>query len=66
MRLTAGVLALLFIPLSFVGLLMGGWIGIIVPVGFVYVIWTLAVSFPKVLRKLSARGTESDRVWQLI
>ncbi|MGS0738183.1 hypothetical protein ACVBEG_16945 [Pseudomonas sp. GG8] len=51
MRLSAGMLALLFIPLSFVGLLMGGWLGIIVPVGFIYVMWKLAVSFPRVLKE---------------
>lgn len=56
MRLSAGMLALLFIPLSFVGLLMGGWLGIIVPVGFIYVMWKLAVSFPRVLKESFLKG----------
>jgi len=51
MRLSAFVLLLLFLPLSFVGLLMGGYLGVIVPIGFVYVMWKLAVSFPKVLNE---------------
>ena len=51
MRLSAWVLALLFIPLCFVGLLMGGWLGIIVPIGFIYVMWKLAFSFRKVLKE---------------
>jgi hypothetical protein len=56
MRWSAAFLALLFIPLSFVGLLMGGWLGIIVPVGFVYLMWKLAVSFPKVLNETFLRS----------
>ncbi|EKT4505781.1 hypothetical protein QM325_11905 [Pseudomonas putida] len=51
MRWSAFVLALLFLPLSFVGLLMGGYLGVIVPVGFIYVIWKLSVAFPKVLKE---------------
>jgi len=56
MRLSAGMLALLFIPLSFVGLLMGGWLGVIVPIGFIYVMWKLAFSFPKVLKESFLKG----------
>jgi hypothetical protein len=56
MRLSAGVLALLFVPLSFVGLLMGGWMGLIVPIGFIYVMWKLAFSFPKVLKESFLKG----------
>jgi hypothetical protein len=51
MRMTAFLLVLLFIPLSFVGLLMGGYLGVIVPIGFIYVIWKLAVGFPRVLKE---------------
>ncbi|MBF4211020.1 hypothetical protein EI533_25250 [Pseudomonas donghuensis] len=56
MRWSAFVLLLLFLPLSFVGLLMGGYLGIVVPIGFIYVIWKLAVSFPKVLKESFLRG----------
>jgi len=50
MRITGLVLCLLFIPLSLVGLLFGGYFGVVVPAVFVYVIWKLLVSFPKVLK----------------
>ncbi|WP_449431802.1 hypothetical protein [Pseudomonas putida] len=56
MRWSAAVLALLFLPLSLVGLLMGGYFGIVVPVMFVYVIWKLAVAFPRVLKESFLRG----------
>jgi hypothetical protein len=56
MRMTAFLLVLLFIPLSFVGLLMGGYLGVIVPIGFIYVIWKLAVGFPKVLKESFLKG----------
>lgn len=56
MRWSAAVLALLFIPLSFIALLMGGLFGIVVPVGFVYIIWKLTVSFPRVLKESFLRG----------
>lgn len=51
MRVSAFVLLLLFLPLSIVGLLMGGYLGIIVPIVFIYIMWKLAVSFPKVLNE---------------
>ncbi|MFJ3449645.1 hypothetical protein ACIPM0_15700 [Pseudomonas sichuanensis] len=56
MRWSAAVLALLFIPLSFIALLMGGFFGIVVPVGFVYIIWKLTVSFPRVLKESFLRS----------
>lgn len=56
MRWSAAVLALLFVPLSLVGLLFGGYFGIVVPVVFVYVIWKLAVAFPRVLKESFLRG----------
>ncbi|MNN74615.1 hypothetical protein D3C81_1908290 [compost metagenome] len=56
MRWSAAVLALLFLPLSFIALLMGGFFGIVVPVGFVYIIWKLTVSFPRVLKESYLRG----------
>jgi hypothetical protein len=56
MRMTAFLLVLLFLPLSFVGLLMGGYLGVIVPIGFIYVIWKLAIGFPKVLNERFLRG----------
>lgn len=56
MRLTGLVLCLLFVPLSLVGLLFGGYLGVIVPIVFVYVIWKLIVSFPKVLKDSHLRA----------
>lgn len=50
MRLMGAVLALLFIPLSLVGLLFGGYFGVVVPVVFVYLIWKLMISFPRILK----------------
>ncbi|MBH3372427.1 hypothetical protein ACIF81_07310 [Pseudomonas juntendi] len=50
MRITGVLLCLLFIPLSLVGMLFGGYFGVIVPAVFVYVIWKLLVGFPKVLK----------------
>ncbi|WP_306290515.1 hypothetical protein [Pseudomonas taiwanensis] len=50
MRVMGAFLGLLFIPLSFVALLFGGFFGVIVPIGFIYVMWKLIVSFPKVLK----------------
>ena len=51
MRWSAFVLALLFLPLSFVALLMGGFLGMVVPIGFIYLIVKLTYSFPKVLNE---------------
>ncbi len=51
MRWSAFVLALLFLPLSFVALLMGGFLGVVVPIGFIYLIVKLTYSFPKVLNE---------------
>lgn len=56
MRIMGLVLALLFIPLSLVGLLFGGYFGIIVPVVFIYCMWKLIFSFPKVLKDSYLRG----------
>jgi len=50
MRVMGAFLGLLFIPLSLVALLFGGFFGVIVPIGFIYVMWKLIVSFPKVLK----------------
>ncbi|MFG0548792.1 hypothetical protein [Pseudomonas sp. yb_9] len=50
MRISGGVLALLFIPLSLVALLFGGYLGIVVPIVFVYLMWKLIIGFPKVLK----------------
>ncbi|EOG8379205.1 hypothetical protein [Pseudomonas aeruginosa] len=50
MRVMGAFLGLLFIPLSLVALLFGGFFGVVVPVGFVYVMWKLIVGFPKVLK----------------
>ena len=50
MRLTGLLLCLLFIPLSLVGLLFGGYLGVIVPIVFLYLIWKLFIGFPKVLK----------------
>jgi hypothetical protein len=35
---------------------MGGYLGVIVPIGFVYVIWKLSVSFPNVLTESYLKG----------
>ncbi|MNN44391.1 hypothetical protein D3C81_1586790 [compost metagenome] len=51
MRWSAAVLALLFVPLSLVGLLMGWYVGFAVPIVFVFRIWTLAVAFPRVVEE---------------
>lgn len=56
MRWSAFVLALLFIPLSFVGLLMGGYLGVIVPIAFIWLIWKLSVAFPGVLKESFLKG----------
>lgn len=50
MRVMGLMLLLMFIPLSLVGMLFGGYFGVIVPIVFIYVIWKLLVSFPKVLK----------------
>lgn len=56
MRITGLLLCLLLIPLSLVGLLFGGYFGVVVPIVFVYVIWKLLVSFPKVLKDNNLRA----------
>lgn len=56
MRWSAFVLALLFIPLSVVGLLMGGYLGVIVPMAFIWLIWNLSVAFPSVLKESFLKG----------
>jgi len=50
LRLYTILLSLLFIPLSFVGLLMGGVGGVIVPIGFIYGIWKVGYKLPRVLK----------------
>ncbi|GLO05687.1 hypothetical protein PPUJ13061_55910 [Pseudomonas putida] len=56
MRIMGLLMCLLFIPLSLVGMLFGGYFGVVVPVVFVYVIWKLLVSFPKVLKDTYLRA----------
>lgn len=63
MRIMAVALAVLFIPLTLVGFLMGGWLGgIMVLVGFIYYIWKFGFSLPGALkdkdlkRQLNQRG----------
>ena len=65
MRIMGVFLCLLFIPLSFVALLFGGFFGVIVPIGFVYVIWKLMFSFPKVLKDSYLRGQLAGRGFTL-
>lgn len=61
MRVMGLLLCLMFIPLSLVGLLFGGYFGVVVPVVFVYVIWKLLVSFPKVLKDSYLRAQLSGQ-----